>query len=364
MLGVCMIVKNEEKVVERALRSILRTVDTWCIVDTGSTDKTKEIIQRVADEFGKPGHLYDRDWVNFGHNRSEAITLAKKHMKWCLMLDADDTLEGDAIDSSKLDKKIAGYNVTIKHNTLLHARVHLFNMSFDWRYCGAVHEYADCRTVPWSCEALTPTTWIQARTEGARSNDTQKYQKDAILLQKELENPECDKARTLFYLAQSYRDSGNKEQAIKYYKERSVLPNSWIEERYVSYLSLIRLTDSIDEKIKYAWAAQNLIPTRKECVGELLHYARLRDIFTQELYAMGLAFKDTPLPEKGLFLEPHLYGWSYDEDIGLEAYYTGHFQQAADSFKLSLKACPDWAKNIMAQNLRHALIAIVSIHKA
>jgi glycosyltransferase involved in cell wall biosynthesis len=359
-----MIVKDEENVIERALRSVLRTVDTWCIVDTGSTDKTKEIIQKVADEIGKVGHLYDRKWVNFGHNRSEALTLAKKHMKWCLMMDADDTLEGDAIDSAKLDNNVAGYNVTVKHNTLLHARIHLFNMSFDWRYCGAVHEYADCRTVPWSSESLSPTTWIQARTEGSRSNDTQKYQKDAMLLKKELENPECDKARTLFYLAQSYRDSENNEQAIKYYKKRAVLPNSWIEERYVSYLCLIRLSDSIEEKIKYAWTAQNLIPNRRECVGEVLHYARLRDIFTQELYAMGLAFKDTPLPDKGLFLEPHLYGWSYDEDIGLEAYYTGHFQQAAESFKSSLKTCPDWAKNIMAQNLRHALTHIVAAHKA
>jgi glycosyltransferase involved in cell wall biosynthesis len=81
MFGVCMIVKDEENVIERALRSVLRTVDTWCIVDTGSTDKTKEIIQKVADELGKVGHLYDRKWVNFGHNRSEALTLAKKAKK-------------------------------------------------------------------------------------------------------------------------------------------------------------------------------------------------------------------------------------------------------------------------------------------
>jgi glycosyltransferase involved in cell wall biosynthesis len=364
MFGVCMIVKNEENVIERAMRSVLRTVDTWCIVDTGSTDKTKEIIQRVADELGKTGHLYDRKWVNFGHNRSEALTLAKKHMKWCLMIDADDTLEGDVIDSAKLDDKVAGYNVTIKHLTLLHTRVHLFNMSFDWQYRGAVHEHSFCKSASWHCEALSPTTWIHARTEGSRSNDAQKYHKDAILLQTELKNPECDKARTLFYLAQSYRDSDNKEQAIKYYKQRAVLPNSWSEEQYVSYLNLIRLSDSIDDKIKYAWTAQNLIPTRRECVGELLHHARLNNIFTQELYAMGLAFKDTPIPNKGLFLEPHLYGWMYDEDIGLEAFYTGHFQQAADSLKLSLKTCPDWAKNLMAGNLRHALTALVAAHKA
>lgn len=354
-----MIVKDEEKVIERCLRSVFRSVDTWCIVDTGSTDKTKEIIQRVADELGKSGHLYDRPWVNFGHNRSEALSLAKQHMKWCLMIDADDTLEGDAVDSAKLNEKTAGYNITVKHNTLVHARVQLFNMRFDWKYCGAVHEYPDCTTVPWSSDRYSSSTWIQARTEGSRSNDKRKYHKDALLLLGELQKPDCDKARTLFYLAQSYRDSENKEQAIKYYKERVDLPNSWVEERYVSYLNLIRLTDSVDDKIKYAWKAQNLIPTRKECVGELLHYARLRDIFTQELYAMGLAFKNVTLPERGLFLEPHWYGWAYDEDFGLEAFYTSHFQDAYDSFKLSHKNCPDWAKEIMKNNVKHALMAIV-----
>jgi len=354
-----MIVKDEEKVIERALRSVLRTVDTWCIVDTGSTDRTKDIIQKVADEMGKPGHLYDRPWVNFGHNRSEALSLAKSHMKWCLMMDADDSLEGDNIDSSILNDTIAGYVVTIKHNSIIHTRIHLFNMSFEWRYRGAVHEYADCVTIPWGSAKLSSNTWIQARTEGSRSNDSDKYKKDALLLESELQSPTCDRARTLFYLAQSYRDSGNKELAAKYYKERAVFQNSWNQEQYVSYLNLIRLSDSIDDKIQYAWKAQNIVPARKECVGEVLHYARLRDIFTQELYAMGLAFKDVKVPPDGLFLEPYSYGWSYDEDFGLEAYYTGHFQESFSSFKLSLKDCPDWAKSVMEKNVREALSRIV-----
>ena len=354
-----MIVKDEEKVIERALRSVLRTVDTWCIVDTGSTDKTKEIIQKIADEFGKPGHLYDRPWVNFGHNRSEALSLAKTHMKWCLMMDADDSLEGDAIDSSTLKDTVAGYFVTIKHNSIVHTRIHLFNTSFDWCYRGAVHEYAACTTIPWGSDKLSSNTWIQARTEGSRSNDSDKYKKDALLLESELQSPTCERPRTLFYLAQSHRDSGNNKEAAKYYKQRAEIENSWAQERYVSYLNLIRLSDSIDEKIRYAWNAQNLVPARKECVGEVLHYARLRDIFTQELYAMGLAFKDTKIPADGLFLEPHSYGWAYDEDFGLEAYYTGHFQESFTSFKLSLKDCPQWAKSLMEKNVKTALIRIV-----
>jgi len=354
-----MIVKNEEKVIERVLRSVLPTVDRWCIVDTGSTDQTKSVIRRVALELRKPGHIYSRRWVDFGHNRSEALTLAKNHMKWCLMMDADDSLEGDAIDSSKFDKNSAGYYVLIKHGNTIFRRSQIFNLSFDWYYTGVVHEYADCRTAGWYNKPFSSDTWIRARTEGCRSRDPQKYQKDAMLLQRELDKPNCrDRARVIFMLAQSYRDSDNKEQAIKYYKKRSVLSDSWLEERYLSYLNLIRLTTAIEDKIKYAWAAQNLLPTRKECVGAVLRDARLAGIFTQELYAMGLAFKDVKLPEDGLILEPDVYRWSYDEDFAFEAQHTGHLHQAVESFKLSLSNCPDWAKDIMSRSLQNAVAAL------
>ena len=42
-ISVCMIVKDEEMVLERALKSVERIADEIIIVDTGSTDRTKKI---------------------------------------------------------------------------------------------------------------------------------------------------------------------------------------------------------------------------------------------------------------------------------------------------------------------------------
>ena len=42
-LALNMIVKNEGKIIERLLTSVLPIVDTYCICDTGSTDNTKEM---------------------------------------------------------------------------------------------------------------------------------------------------------------------------------------------------------------------------------------------------------------------------------------------------------------------------------
>ena len=56
--SLCMIVKNEERVLERCLNSIADLMDEIIIVDTGSTDRTKEIASNYTDK------IYDFEWVN------------------------------------------------------------------------------------------------------------------------------------------------------------------------------------------------------------------------------------------------------------------------------------------------------------
>src|SRR5690625_4581747 len=71
LLSVCMIVKNEEKVLERCLESIHGIADEIVIVDTGSTDKTKEIATKYTDK------LYDFKWINdFSKARNYAASKA------------------------------------------------------------------------------------------------------------------------------------------------------------------------------------------------------------------------------------------------------------------------------------------------
>ena len=57
-ISLCMIVRNEEDVLERYLKSIADVVDEIIIVDTGSVDKTKEIAKKFTD------HIYDFPWVD------------------------------------------------------------------------------------------------------------------------------------------------------------------------------------------------------------------------------------------------------------------------------------------------------------
>lgn len=84
-ISLCMIVKNEEAVLSRCLESVKDAVDEIIIVDTGSTDRTKEIAARYTDL------VYDFAWIDdFSAARNFSFSKATK--EFTMWLDADDIL--------------------------------------------------------------------------------------------------------------------------------------------------------------------------------------------------------------------------------------------------------------------------------
>lgn len=84
-ISLCMIVKNEESVLARCLDSVCDLMDEIIIVDTGSTDRTKEIAARYTDK------IYDYTWVNdFADARNFSFSKAK--MDYIYAPDADELL--------------------------------------------------------------------------------------------------------------------------------------------------------------------------------------------------------------------------------------------------------------------------------
>ena len=85
----CMIVKNESKIIEKCLNSIVKYLDYWIIYDTGSDDNTQEIILNYFKKKNLKGELFNSKWINFGYNRTELIKTAHKKCDYLLLLDAD-----------------------------------------------------------------------------------------------------------------------------------------------------------------------------------------------------------------------------------------------------------------------------------
>ena len=85
-ISVCMIVKNEEKVLARCLDSLAGLWEELIIVDTGSCDKTKEIAARYTDK------IYDFVWTgNFSAARN--FSFSKASCDYIYSADADEELD-------------------------------------------------------------------------------------------------------------------------------------------------------------------------------------------------------------------------------------------------------------------------------
>jgi len=161
-ISLCMITKNEEKNIANCLNSAKEIADEIIVVDTGSSDKTKQI----ARKFG--AGVSDFKWNDdFSAARNESIKNAAKD--WILVLDADEVLDGDGIKEIKNlveskdadgylmaqinytnESNIAGFMPAIDKRlnngyrgfyVSLIAR--LFRNKKDYHFSGAVHELVE-----------------------------------------------------------------------------------------------------------------------------------------------------------------------------------------------------------------------------
>jgi len=93
-ISLCMITKNEEKFIGQAINSVKSIVDEVIVVDTGSTDKTREIVIRLGAK------VFYKDWTNdFSDARNFSISKATKD--WILVLDADEIIAQDDLEKLK-----------------------------------------------------------------------------------------------------------------------------------------------------------------------------------------------------------------------------------------------------------------------
>jgi GT2 family glycosyltransferase/Flp pilus assembly protein TadD len=145
-ISVCMIVKNEERFLERALRSVAAIVDEINIVDTGSTDSTLEIARR----FG--ARIEQRPWNDdFSDARNASLDMATK--RWIFQLDADEELCAESIEPLRSLKGAPAHLTAVlvrcanlsdgnaAGGTVSHAITRLFPNHPRIRFRGRIHEF-------------------------------------------------------------------------------------------------------------------------------------------------------------------------------------------------------------------------------
>lgn len=344
-----MIVKNETPVIRRCLKTVMPLIDYWVIVDTGSTDGTQQMIKEFMKDI--PGELHERPWVNFAHNRNEALKLAKDKADYLLFIDADEIFAyGDDFKLPDLNSDF--YFMTTDYNKTYYARVQLVKSSLDWNWEGVVHEAIMCQNAHLS--GHIDKIFNVVNTDGARSSDPLKYHKDAALLETALKD-DPNNTRNVFYLAQSYRDAGENEKALQSYIRRAKL-GGWNEEIYFSLYQVALLKEKLNYPHAEIVAAYELAhryrPSRIEPLYHLANYYRRHEQF---LPAYLTARKGLLIPEsKDLLLVEH---WAHDYGLLMEmsiaAYWLEWYEEAkvASLQLLDNPILPDSFRTAVNRNL-------------
>lgn len=324
-----MIVKNESDVIRRCLESVLPIIDSWVIIDTGSTDNTKEIILDVLK--GIPGKLESKEWVDFSHNRNEAIALAQEMADYMLFIDADEVISfPENYDFSSLTNAI--YCSTVHLDTIRYARISLASTEYDWKYEGVLHEFLSCGVD----HKLIPLDGFitHCSTDGARSKNPNKYREDAEVLKAALiKEPTND--RYAFYLAQSYRDAGMHDDAIEAYKVRGKM-NVWKEEEWFCSYQIARLSHITGkpyaEVISAYFTAHQKRPSRIESMFWLGAYFINLEQYSNAVVVLE-SIQSSEYSKDILFIEHDIYNWLRIDSLALAYSYSGKTTEAKELWK-------------------------------
>ena len=309
-----MIVKDEAHCIAEGLRAVAPFIDYYVISDTGSTDGTQEVIKSVMDEYGIQGEIHSHEWVNFGHNRTLALEAAKGKADYIYIQDADDLLVG-TIPELTAD----AYDVQLRRGTNVYTNVRLVRSECAIAWRGVVHEYLEyngVREILVGCEVLS-------RTLGSRSLVEDKYERDAKLLKAELErNPEC--TRSMFYYAQSLRDSGDLEGAHSAYMARYIMGGTWTQEVYLALVYAARINHTETLLLK----AIEYMPERLEAYYELMKWYCDRKMY-DKAYAIDTSRVHWDRKWE-LFMDEPAYTHSARMYMGLAAWHLGYKHEARD----------------------------------
>lgn len=342
-LCLVMIVKDEEDTIKKCLSAVAPYISYWVIVDTGSKDKTKEVIQETMNAFGIEGELHERPWVNFEVNRTESLNLAKGKCDYRWIIDADDTFitEIPGVNPfAGLDSTPDGYQLMYKLNILQYHRVQLVKSDQDWVYKGVLHEYLHLDK-PNLFHGIVPSSHVVADISPLKRAATleEKYANDAKILEEALVK-EPNNTRYVFYLAQSYRDSNQLEKSIETYQRRTSM-GEWEEEVYYSMYMEAKLKEKLGHPIQEvtdmysrAWEYR---PARLECV-----FHAMRKLREQKRHLLAFAYGDVAIKTRGtsdiLFVEPEIWQWRLLDEYSLAAYYIGNPELSFEKTKAIVNA--------------------------
>lgn len=317
IISICMIVKDEEKNLDRCLSSLkplLSSDSELIIVDTGSTDKTVEIARKYTQR------LYSNKWHgSFSDARNYSLSLAEG--EYIFLLDADEEIDNTEINKILDEFKVSSYNTNntytlkIKNYTDVNLKEYsimtqprIFKNTPDFYYSGKVHNQPMFK-LPIKHLPVIITHYGYIMTEDIKDK---KFQRTANMLKLELQkNPQNIYYR--FQLSTSYAMHGDLKEAlsqaeiflrkirseqlvnddcIMYYNNAAIL--------YLSNHQLKEASDICDEALKISPSFIDFIYYKSQIFYEMGEYEEALE-YTNKYLVLIDNFMDNDISRDGRY---------------------------------------------------------------
>lgn len=411
-----MIVKNESKNVNRLLDSFLDDeddkylMDMISVVDTGSTDNTKELFLQWGKAHNIPTTVHEEPFVNFSHNRTHSVRAAKEaypDADYFLLSDADFVWELNK--GNKFDKVLLvdhKYLIEQYNKSLSYWNIRLLSAKIQWECIGVTHEYwAESKSQgEYNGEVRTAkikTLAIDDREDGGCKTD--KFERDERLLRDGLVDkttPGHLLTRYKFYLGQTLKDMGRYAESIEWYDKRTQ-DRGWAEEVYYAKyqigfnyeqmgwkkkhaVTIMGKSNNTEGDIEYLrkWNPNNVNPaelmqqstkhftdagvnylaaynyrkTRAEALYYLTRMYRLLGL-NDMAYNFAIIGNKIVYPEDDtLFIERNCYDYLFDYELSIVAFYFSDKRdigRQAISRLMNRNDLPSWVVESITKNSRH-----------
>ena len=232
-ISLCMIVKNEEKTLGRILKIAQNFADEIIIVDTGSTDKTKEIAKNYTDK------IFDFTWCD-DFSKARNFSFSKATCDYQMWLDADDVITDENV--SKIIALKTNFDTSVdvfefkystgfdqnNHPVLTYFRERLLKRNDHFFWQGFVHE------------AIAPfgkIEYLDIEIEH-RKEKIDDDKRNLNLYRKALRRDVKFNARERYYYSRELFYNGYVTSAIKNLKKFLKMPNIYPPDRRGAHIML------------------------------------------------------------------------------------------------------------------------------
>jgi hypothetical protein len=280
LINLCIMVKNAGPQFEEMLIKNLPIIDRWTILDTGSTDETINIINRVLVG-KKKGNLYQEPFINFCDSRNRLLELASYSCKYDIMLDDTYVVEGDLrsfLNEIRGDQYSNSFTLFIKSNDTKYGSNRIIKTNLGLHYVYKIHEVITDKN---NINIVIPENRAiinDYRFDYMEKRTQERKQLDLQLLYEELEE-NYQNPRTYYYLAQTYNLLEQYDKSYEYFLKRAEFINAgFLQERVDAVFEAARIANF---KLYKPWS---------ECLSLYEKCSKIDESRPESFYFIGIHY--------------------------------------------------------------------------